>query len=937
MTTVRHILAQGNFAQNWSNTGLITTANDWSNVPSIMGYRGDDIVTATGVDPRTITAPASSEVVVNVVANQVNPSTVSAGGVIEFDAIANPTIALNGSGTADAPSIVVYLDATGRENIRFQANIRDLDASGDNAIQQVAVQWRIGAGPWTNIAYIADATEANAATLVNAVDVTLPAGANNQPDLQIRVITTNAVGNDEAIGIDDISVTSSATTADTTAPTLAAFDPFDPDDNAVGVDPGANIVIRFSEAVAAGAGSFTISDGAGDVRTIAITDAAQVSISGNTLTINPTANLIAGRDYQVIAPAGIVTDIAGNGFAGFGAGVLDFRTLSDQPITIGEIQGLGHSSQFVNAVVRTQGVVTAVDSNGFYLQSALGQSDGDHRTSDGIFVFTGSAPAGIARGDLMAVTATVSEFRPGNDARNLTVTQLTTPTLQKLGTAAFETVVVGTGGRLPPTSVIENDGLANYEPDSDGIDFWESLEGMYVTVDAPRAISNTNGFGETYVVASNGAGATGNSERGTLTLAEGDYNPERIQIDNDNGIFPGFDGQIFSIGDQLSDVKGVISYAFQSYELLVAEAVTVTEDVTLVKEVTTLQESRDQLSVATYNMLNLSAADGPTKLYALASDIVFNLNAPDIIAAQEIQDGDGAGTGAGLSGVPTAEALIQAILDLGGPLYAYAEIAPSANNSTGGEPNGNIRNGFFYDPARVQLQPNSLQLIDTPTFTGTRRPLVGTFDFNGEEITLVNVHFTSRLGSDPLWGAKQPPVDAGDAARTAQANAVRAFIDSKVAVDPSAKVAVLGDFNGFYWEGAVRALTNGGLMTDLHALLPEGERYSYIFDGNAQAIDHIVATGNLLGGAQVDVVRLNAEQPDAAQISSDHDPVLALFQLGATPTTTLGLGAQFSNSPSGTSLAPSLLAPRMPFAEVDGELATGDRVMRLYQSDWFMA
>lgn len=936
MTTVRHKLSLGNFFQDWSNAALITTANDWSNVGSIMGYRGDDIVTATGVDPRTITAASTSEIVVNVVPNQTNPSaTTLSGGVLEFDGIANPTIALNGSGTADAPSIVVYLDASGRENIRFQTVIRDLDASADNAIQQVAVQWRIGNGNWNNIFYIADATEANTATRVTPVDVTLPAAANNQADLQIRVLTTNAVGNDETIGIDDIAVSSTAIAVDDVAPTLAAFDPFDPDDNAVGVDPAANIVIRFSEAVQAAAGNITITDGAGDVRTIAITDASQISFAGNALTINPTADLIGGREYRVLVGSGVITDLAGNAFAGIDAGVLDFRTLSADPITIGEIQGLSHTSPYVNTIVRTTGVVTAVDTNGFYLQSALGASDNDARTSDGIFVFTGAAPAGIAKGDLLGIRATVQEFRPGNDARNLTITQLTTPTIEKLGVAAFEPVVIGAGGLTPPTSVIDNDGLTSYDPGTDGIDFWESLEGMYVTVKTPAVISNTNDFRETYIVASNGAGATGYSQRGTLTLSEGDVNPERLQIDDDSGIFPGFGSQTFSIGDQLSDVKGVISYAFQSYELLVAEAVSVVQDVNLVKETTTIVEARDKLSVATYNMENLSANDDPAKIYSLASDIVFNLNAPDIIAAQEIQDADGAGTGAGLSGAATAEALIQAILDLGGPQYMYAEIAPTANNSTGGEPNANIRNGFFYDPARVSLLPNSLQIIDTPTFNGTRRPLVGTFEFNGETVTLVNVHLTSRLGSDPLWGAKQPPVDAGDGARTAQTTAVRAWIDSKLAVDPAAKIAVLGDFNGFGWEGGVRTLTNGGVMKNLHDLLPSEERYSYIFDGNAQAIDHIVATTNLYGKAQVDVVRVNAEQPDALQLSSDHDPVLALFQIGATPSSPLGLGAQFSNNPA-RGVIPGL-GGNAPLAELDTGLVMDVSRITKTVGDWFVA
>jgi len=878
MSKVRHLLSSGSFTQDWSNAGLITTNNDWSAVASIVGYRGDDVITATGVDPRTILAAASSEVVENVVANQVNPNTVSTGGVIEFDAIANRTSARNGSGTADAPSIVVYLDATGRENIRFQANIRDLDGSADNAIQQVAVQWRVGGGNWENAFYIADATTGGSATQVSAVDVTLPSSANNAADLEVRVITTNAAGSDEAVGIDDILVSSAPAAADVTPPALAAFNPSDPDDGAVAVEANANIVLRFTESVKAGTGGFTLSNGT-DNRYIAI-DNPQVTIAGNTVTIDPATDLVAGGTYRLTANAGVVEDLAGNDFAGLGEGVLDFTVANPlQAITIGEIQGLGHRSGYVNAKVRTEGVVTAIDSNGFYIQSARGASDNDIRTSDGIFVFTGSAPAGIARGDLLRIDATVSEFRPGNDTRNLTITQLTTPAIAKLGTAAFEQAVIGEGKLLPPTAIIDNDGLTSYDPSTDGIDFYESLEGMYVTIDKPIAVSNTNNFGETYVVASGGAAATGMSAAGGITLSEGDYNPERLQLDDDTGLFGGFKPD-YSIGDRLSDVKGVISYAFQSYELLVTEAVAVTQDVTLEKEFTNLQEADDQLSVASYNLENLSAVDSMDKFYSLASDIVYNLNAPDILGVQEVQDADGAGTAADLSGVPTANQLIQAILDMGGPQYAYVEVAPGANNSTGGEPNGNIRNGFFYDPSRVGLVDGSVQLINDPVYNGTRRPLTASFEFNGETVTLVNVHSTSRLGSDPLWGSTQPPADAGDAARTAQAQGVRNWIDGKLATDPAAKIAVLGDFNGFTWENAIKALTNGGLMEDLNTLLPEGERYSYIFDGNQQQIDHIIATKNLLQVAEFDNVHLNAQQPDALQLSTDHDAVLAVFKLG---------------------------------------------------------
>jgi predicted extracellular nuclease len=878
MTTTRFALSTGNFSQNWSNAGLITANDDWSGVASIVGYRGDELTSGNDFDPRLLTngspAPAA---VIDVNANQTSPNTFATGGVSEF-AIANPTIALTGSGTADAPHIVIYLDATGRENIRFQANLRDLDGSTDNAAQQIAVQWRVGSGNWNNAVYFSDVTTGpSLATAVTAVDVTLGAGANNAADLEIRIITTNAASNDEWVGIDDIVVSSAAQGLDATPPALAAVNPVDPDDGAVAVPADDNIVLRFTETIVAGSGSFTLSNGT-DVRTIAITD-PQVTISGNTLTINPTTDLAGGTTYALTAGAGIVEDAAGNDFAGIGAGVLDFTIAAPLvPITIGEIQGLGHTSLYAGSTVLTNGVVTAIDTNGFYIQSASGATDGDSRTSDGIFIFTSTAPNSVAIGDLVQVSGTVSEFRPGGDLRNLTITQIISPTYSKLRTAAFDIITIGDGALLPPTSVIDDDSFASYDPTTDGIDFWESLEGMKVTIDTPIAVSNTNSFGETYVVASGGVGATGMSESGGIAISQGDSNPEKLQLDNDNGLFAGFTN-IFSVGDRLSNVTGIISYAFQSFELLVTEAVTTTTDVTAVKEVTSLVEAADKLSIGDYNLENLSANDSPAKIASLASDIVNNLKSPDILGVQEIQDANGATAGGSLSGQATADVLIAAIVAAGGPTYAYVEVAPSVANSTGGEPNGNIRNGFFYDPARVTYVAGSAQLIEDAAYTNSRRPLVAQFEFNGEKITLINLHSTSRGGSDPQWGATQPPANAGDSARMAQATAVKVYVDGLLAIDPAAKIVVQGDLNGFAWENAIQALVGGGTLSDLATLLPLGERYSYQFEGNNQQLDHMLTTGNLRAVAQFDTVRLNSQLPEAAQVSTDHDGLLAIFEI----------------------------------------------------------
>ena len=217
-------LSSGTLTQDWSNTGLITTDNVWTGLASIIGYGGNDITATTGVDPQTLLGEGT--LTINVKANQTNPNTFTSGGFGEFE-ITNPVIAFQGSGTSDAPNLVIFLNTTGVTNIKVKYNLRDIDGSADNAIQQVALQYRVGAsGDFTNIpeAFVTDAsTGPSLAELVTAVDVTLPTFCENQSQLQLRVITANAVGNDEFIGIDDLNI--SGTTGGTPATANPVFTP----------------------------------------------------------------------------------------------------------------------------------------------------------------------------------------------------------------------------------------------------------------------------------------------------------------------------------------------------------------------------------------------------------------------------------------------------------------------------------------------------------------------------------------------------------------------------------------------------------------------------------------------------------------------------------------------------------------------------------------
>jgi endonuclease G, mitochondrial len=243
-----------NFSQNWANTGLITANDDWSGVAGIEGFLGDRAAsgTTTNIDPQSIIEPLTT---IDVIANQ-SDTTILNGGVAEFETTlqsapnnTNPTVALQGSGTADHPNIVLYLNATGKSNINVAYSLRDIDCTTDNAAQQVALQYRVGnSGNFTNLpaGYVADATTGpSLCTLVTPKSVTLPAAADNQPLVQVRIITSNAALNDEWVGIDDIVVTGSGVVSPTNPSGTGAANPNSvlPGETSkltVSVTPGAN-------------------------------------------------------------------------------------------------------------------------------------------------------------------------------------------------------------------------------------------------------------------------------------------------------------------------------------------------------------------------------------------------------------------------------------------------------------------------------------------------------------------------------------------------------------------------------------------------------------------------------------------------------------------------------------------------------------------------
>ncbi|QHG18948.1 SdiA-regulated domain-containing protein [Nostoc sp. ATCC 53789] len=678
-----------------------------------------------------------------------------------------------------------------------------------------------------------------------------------------------------------------------------------------GTDPGTFRISRTGSTTNALTVNYNIATGAG-----------QATSTDYTPTLTGTATIAAGQSFAdiTITPVDDPTiegtetvTLTLNSSANYtlGTATATVAIADNDAIRIHDIQGAGHISALRGQTVsNVAGIVTATASNGFYLQDP--NPDSDVRTSEGIFVFTSAAPT-VSVGDSILVSGTVTEFRPGNNANNLTVTEITSPTIVTVstGNALPTATILGNGGRAIPTTVIDNDttgnietGTTTFDPAQDGIDFYESLEGMRVQVNNPVSTSPTGNFGtsqEIWVLADNGANATGRTVRGGSLISASDFNPERIQIDDLNNalVLPEI-----NVGTQLSTVTGVVNYDFSNYEVLVSAAPTVVQNSTLQKEVTNLTPTTDQLTVATFNVENLDPSDGATKFNNLASRIVNNLKSPDIISLEEIQDNNGATNNGVVDASTTFQTLINAIAAAGGPTYQYRQIDP-VNGTNGGEPGGNIRVGFLFNPARVNFvdRPGGTStssttvsnvsgfptLSDSPglidptnsAFTSSRKPLVGEFTFKGETVYIIGNHFNSKGGDQPLFGVNQPPTLTSEVQRQQQATLVKNFVQSILAINPNANVVVAGDLNDFEFSNPVTTLESAGL-TSLIETLPANERYTYNFEGNAQTLDHLLVSSNLLGKLDAyDVVHVNSEFADQ---DSDHDPSVARFNLNDAPT-----------------------------------------------------
>jgi predicted extracellular nuclease len=571
---------------------------------------------------------------------------------------------------------------------------------------------------------------------------------------------------------------------------------------------------------------------------------------------------------------------------------------------IHEIQGAGHVSPMVGrCVAEVPGVVTALlgsrTGQAFWVQDPL--EDRDPATSEGVLVIAFEGMPQVEVGDVVHLAGRVQERSWRSE---LPVTRLVASGLEivERGHDLPTPVTLGDGGLGIPQPEIASPGLRVFDPAVFAADAFESVEGMRVVVEKPAVVGPTSRHGEIVVLTDGGQNAVLRTSRGGIRLLDDNANPQRVVID-DRFVS---DPPEFEVGDILIEpIEGILHYSFGSYKLLNTLPLSQVVSGGLSRERTFLKGDAGHLIVATLNVENLSARSPDEKYRRLASVVADNLGSPDILAVQEVQDDSGPIDDGTMSADVTLRHLVDAIEAADGPRYEVRSIDP-ANNADGGQPGANIRTAFLFNPKRVEFVDHqgcaagsSVEVADGPYLTcspgllrpgdpafaagedgrgGSRKPLAGEFRFAGRRLFLINLHLASKGGDDPLFGRRQPPKTPSVGRRNAQAGVVAEFVRALLTRDPDARVMVLGDLNDFEISEPLATLEGAGLE-DLVVRLPLDDRYTFVYLGNSQLLDHILVSSMLAGGADVDIVHLNAEFP-VANRASDHDPVIVRLAVG---------------------------------------------------------
>ena len=542
-------------------------------------------------------------------------------------------------------------------------------------------------------------------------------------------------------------------------------------------------------------------------------------------------------------------------------------------------------------------------------------------------MFTSSAPAAVLSvGTAVTVTGVVEEFGFETDPA---ITEITAPTFAAGVTA----------GNPLPAPITLTTAVTN---PAGGLFQLERYEGMLVqapslTVVAPSQgnVNETTGVGSnTGVFYAVLTGVTRPEREAGIealnvvppcaagtgcTIPVFDQNPERLRVDSD--AIAGVPAAVVTTGAVLANVVGVVDYGFRTWTILPTSAITPSS---LAVGVAARPRGATEFTVASFNLqrvfdtVNDPATDDPVptaaaydlKLAKLSAAIRGYLHAPDILGVQEAEN-------------------IVVLQDLADRIDADALAASQpppgyTAHLVEGNDIGGIDVGFL-TASRVTVA-NVTQHGDTDTYTN---PLNGAQELLNDRPSLsLRATVAAAPGTLPapivvvvnhlrsLNGLTDVPGGARvRAKRQAQGEYVARLLSDLRGANPGVPVVSVGDYNAFEVNDGyvdVLGIARGvpapatdvvafgdDLLTPDFALAavaggtPAGATYSYVFDGNAQSLDHVLLSPEAVTSLTAfDHARINADFPevyrgDATRIerTSDHDPAIAYF---AFPRDTTG-------------------------------------------------
>lgn len=608
-------------------------------------------------------------------------------------------------------------------------------------------------------------------------------------------------------------------------------------------------------------------------------------------------------------------------------------------VPIHDIQGAGLGSPLNGASVTTEGIVTALKfNNGFFLQTADAEVDADPATSEGIFVFTSTAPpAAAAIGNRVRVTATVSEFTPGSNLNQLSITELVSPST---------IIQLSSGNPLPAPVVLAS---ADFNAASDP-GTAEKFEAMRVSVPEATVVEGSEGnITESSASASStgvfqvvlaGVGRPyrepGIGVMDVFPIPPGktpplfDTNQERLMVRSRGQV--GATAVALDAGATVTGMVGVLDYFAGTWALLPDNGTVAVAGGKTATAVT--DPGTDDVTIAGFNLLRffdevndsngaptLTAAAVDKRLTKTSTAICDYLKAPDILGVVEVENLRILGLladriNATCGRAPTYVPYLVQGNDPGGINVGFLV---NTRDTGGTTPTPRVevlevtqygKNTLFTNPdtstALLNDRPPLMLRAVVHADTGASYP-----------VTVFVNHLRSLNGIDDTSPGSSGWPTEGDRVRNKRAQQavfLANLVNDRQVADPNEKIVLVGDFNAFEFNDGyadIMGIVRGDQVPENEAItwvaspvatpLVDGsdliadpaERYSYVFEGSAQTLDHVVVNEALVTDAAVsdaiiEHARINADfgvhnfgVAGTAIRTSDHDPVRLSIRLVA--------------------------------------------------------